>query len=206
MSQNVLTAFILLGGFRLDTPLRIWYDSTHTMKQDYVLSSFTLDPQAADFLTIACRPSGFWNWFLCKLRIQDSATLSANRRSLDFKSKSIKQFDNITVPMSRIMSASYGADKPYMYMVLAIVLLLVAVALPFFLPWWSAAIPLALALCCGVAYYTAQYFYLRLEHGDDKVFCIRFHPSIIERVSVDLEQVDKSCALIREAMLDSRVD
>ncbi len=176
------------------------------MQQDYVLSSFSLDPQAADFLTIGCRPGGFINWMLCKLHIQDKATLSVNRDCLDFRSKSIKQFDNISVPISRIMSASYGADKPYMYMVLAIVLLLVAIALPFFLPWWSAFIALAVALGFGVAYYTAQYFYLRLEHGDDKVFCIRFHPSIIERVSVDLEEVDRACALIRQAMLESHRD
>ena len=173
------------------------------MKQDYVLSSFTLDPQAADFLTIDCRPGGFWNWVLCKLHIQDRATLSVNRESLDFRSKSIKQFDNVTVPMSRIMSASYGADKPYVYMVIGILLLLVSIALPFFLPWWAACISLVIALGFFIAYYTAQYFYLRMEHGDDKVFCIRLHHSIIERVSVNLAQVEQACALIRQAMLDS---
>ncbi len=176
------------------------------MKQDFVLSSFELAPRAENFLTIRCRPSGLLNWLLCKLRIQDSATLSINSQCLDFRSKSIKQFDNVSVPISRIMSVSYGADKPYMNMVLAVLLLLAAIALPFLLVWWSAFIPLVAALGFGIAYYTGQYFYLRMEHGDDKVFCIHFHPSIIERVSVDLEQVEQACALIRQAMLDSNKD
>ncbi len=173
------------------------------MNQDYVLSSFTLAPGTPNFLTITCRPSGFFNWMLCKLRIQDSATLSINRDSLDFRSKSIKQFDNICVPMSRVMSVSYGADKPYMYAVLAVLFLLAAaalavVALP--LPWLP-LIPLVLAPLMWLCYYTKQYFYLQMEHGDDKVFCIRLHPSIIEGVRVDLAQVEAACALIREAML-----
>ncbi len=176
------------------------------MNQNYIISSFTLDPQAENFLTIDCRPGGFINYVLCKLHIQDSATLSINRACLDFKSKSIKQFDNTSVPISRIMSVSYGADKPYANMVYAVLLLLVAVALPFFLPWWSFAFPLVLALFFAISYYTGQYFYLRMEHGDDKVFCIHFRPSIIERVSVDLAEVEQACALIRQAMLDSHSD
>ncbi len=174
------------------------------MTQNYILSSFALDPQAEDFLTITCRPGGFINWILCKLHIQDSATLTINRDCLDFKSKSIKQFDNVSVPISRVMSVSYGADKPYANMLIAIALLLLAIAMPFFLVWWSCAFPLLLALYFGISYYTGQYFYLRLEHGDDKVFCIHFRPSIIERVSVELEQVEQACALIRQAIIDSQ--
>ncbi len=174
------------------------------MTPKYILSSFTLEPEANPFLDVSCRPGGFINWILCKLRFQDSARLTINRQCLDFKSKSIKQFDNISVPISRVMSVSYGADKPYWHLVACIALLLLAVALPFFLPWWSLFFPLFIALCFALSYYTGQSFYLKLEHGDDKVFCIHFRPSIIERVSVNMEQVDQACELIRQAMLDSQ--
>ncbi len=173
------------------------------MTQHLTLTSFSVDPVGTPFLHITCRPCGLFSWLLAKLKLVNNSTLSISRECLDFQSTSYKSFGSLTVPMEDVTSVSYGAKKPYAYTVASVFCIVLALGLASVAP---IAVPflLLLAAYTGLCCYTRQYFYILLERGNDDMFCICLHPSLIERVSVELNEVAAACALIRKAMLLSK--
>ncbi len=167
-----------------------------------ILSSFCLAPSDDTFLRLTCRPLGLLSWPLSKLRLQDTGTLTINRRCLDYRSSSYKSFSSCAIPLSNITSVSCGSGKPYSYLIFAAFFVLLAILLFNGEHHMVAAgICLMLSGLCALRYFTQQHFFIRIEHGDDNVFCITLHPGLVEGIAVRPQQVEAACAIIRASML-----
>jgi hypothetical protein len=175
-----------------------------------VLKEFRLNENEDEFLKIAGRASGIFNWILSKFGIDPVTSINCNKEAIKFESAAIRYGKNtLNIPLVAVTGVASGINKPFGLLVLGIIFILTGIILASVLPGGGKAGAFLGGLIVGVI---CLYFYSLKKNmlfsiytgGDKPIATICVKKSIIEGKSIDELQYEAAAHALNKAVLEIR--
>lgn len=157
-------------------------------------------------IEIVGRPSGVVTWFLTLMRLNADTKLTVTDVCVSIKSASLSGEINNFIPLPHVSSTHCGFFKPIAYLIVA-----AAVALFGIIGGMtqrddgatSIIVALVVSLCFLIAYFLSKKLTIEIVTDGGLALKLRFKPSVIEGVPVDIEYTKEALALLNEKVLQS---
>ncbi|KAF0139916.1 MAG: hypothetical protein FD122_2817, partial [Stygiobacter sp.] len=184
----LFVVLVLFGGLfaRKGTGLRI-------SGPELVLRRFHIDEAAEDLnVEIVGRASGLTAWLLTVMDLDAETKLLVHKTKISFKSASLSGELHQVVPMASISSTHCGYSKPIALLFLGVILFIAGILLS------QAVIGLVFGGIVIVLYFISKKTSIVLETSGGMQLSLSFKRSIIENVSIDIEEALKVIRIIND--------
>ena len=184
-----------------------------TRQKTLVLKAFELNatPAANDapVVRIVGRSPGFISFLMSKFGLDDITELVISRSQVSCKSASLSGETTGFIPISKIASVNSSAVKPIWTIIAAIIVFISGMGIGFYMmsgkpgnPGGIVLIMTALlSLVLVAAYYLTKSIELSVVSDGSTHLTVRFRPSIIEGVKVDIQRSISAANVIRDLVL-----
>jgi hypothetical protein len=158
---------------------------------------------------IVGRSPGFISFLMSKFGLDDITELVVSRSQVSCKSASLSGETIGFIPISKIASVNSSAVKPIWTIITAFLVLIVGMGLGFYLITKGPGNPgsivlittLLLTLVLVAAYYLTKSIELSVISDGATHLTVRFRPSVIEGVKVDIQRSIAAANVIRDLVL-----
>lgn len=184
----------------------------HVTGPTLVLRRFKIDesPSAIVLVDIVGRTSGIIAFLLTVIGLSTETILKVTDKEVTFKGSSLFGETHQVVPLAGVASTHCGYSKPIGYLIIGVIFLLYPIlsylglgpniqSLSGILPFWVFG---AIFL---LVYFLYKKIFISLETNGGMVLNISFKRSVIENVSVDMEQALKVIQIINQKVIESQV-
>lgn len=145
-----------------------------------VLKEFSINNQGPEYVHIVARKGGLIAWLLTMLGIDATTTFRVFADRIEFEEGSLSGKLSTTMPLRSISIATCGYTKPFLYIVLAIVMVMLAI------PTFGITLIFAGLFIFGYFYHKALVISAVSHSGWSAAIC--FKRSVIEGVKIEYEQ------------------
>lgn len=198
---------VLLGGGIAGRFLARQGEKSRASGATLVLRTFAVNRQSPDgvFVNIKGRASGISGWLLTLIGFQPVSNLQLAADQMHFKSVSLSGEEHQVVPLSKISSTHCGYAKPFGYLISGAVLIVMSLLLS----QNSVALLLLMWVIGGILlarYWQQKTLVISLETNGGTWLGLSFKRSVMENVSVDIQQALKAVNVINERVANARRD
>jgi hypothetical protein len=170
-----------------------------------VLKEFHLNENEDEFLKIAGRASGIFNWIFSKCGIDPVTSLNCNKKAIKFEESAIRYGKkSLNIPLVAITGVSSGINKPFGLFVLGVVFILGGIIGAIFLPKAGVFfIWLIIGVIFLVLYSLKKTMFFSIYNGGDKpIATICMKKSIIEGQKIDELKTEAAANALNKAVLE----
>ena len=153
-----------------------------------VLRELEINENGPVYVHIAGRKAGIFSWLCNKIGIDTTTTFEVFEDRIEYSGGSLSGNFTELIPLTRISNLGTGYLKPFLYMVLVILCILLAI--PTF------GITLILAAVFGFMYWTRKSLMLYFIPHSSSVTSMAFKRSIIEGVALDAETAERIVKIV----------
>ena len=174
-----------------------------------VLRRFNIDEGASAkvLVDIAGRAEGITAWLLTIVGIDAETSLKVTGKEVSFKSSSLFGQTHQVVPLPSVSSTHCGYSKPIGYLVIGVIFLIGGILTG--LNQYNGGLIIIIGVILGatflLAYYLSKKIVISLETSGGIVMGLSFKRSVIENVSIDMEQALKVIGIVNHEMIKSQV-
>ncbi len=190
----LFVVLVLFGGLfaRKGTGLRI-------SGPELVLRRFHIDEAAEDLnVEIVGRASGLTAWLLTVMGLDAETKLLVHKTKISFKSVSLSGELHQVVPMASISSTRCGYSKPIALLFLGVILFIAGILLS------QVVIGLIVGGIVIVLYFISKKTSIVLETSGGMQLGLSFKRSVIENVSIDIEEALKVIRIINDNIVEQQ--
>jgi hypothetical protein len=188
-----------------------------------VLRRFRIDeaPSANLLADIVGRASGISAWLLTALGFDAETSLKVTDKEITFRSASLFGQTYQVVPLTSVSSTHCGYSKPIGYLIVGAIFMIYGILSGMRIITASLAqegggtfiliglaiilIGLAIGGIFMIAYYLSKKIVISLETSGGMVLGLSFKRSLIENVSVDIEQSLKAIQIVNQKVIESQL-
>ena len=153
-----------------------------------VLRELKIDEAGPHYVHVEGRKGGVWTWIATKLGLDATTVFDVYEDRIEYSGGSLSGAFTETIPLTRISNLGTGYLKPFLYAILAVVFLLLAIP--------TLGISLILAALFGFWYWTRKSLVLYfIPHSGSTTF-MAFKRSLIEGVSLDAETAERIVKIV----------
>jgi hypothetical protein len=176
-----------------------------------VLKEFHLNENEDEFLKIAGRVSGIFNWILSKCGIDPVTSLNCNKKAIKFEEAAIRHGKkSLNIPLVAITGVSSGINKPFGLLVLGVVFILGGIIGAIILPRYAGGakagvffIGSIIGVIFLVLYSLKKTMFFSIYNGGDKpIATICMKKSIIEGQNIDELKTEAAANALNKAVLE----
>jgi hypothetical protein len=174
-----------------------------------VLRRFNIDeaPSANVLADIVGRASGVTAWLLTVMGFDAETSLNVTDKQVTFRSSSLFGQTYQVVPLPSVSSTHCGYSKPIGFLIMGAIFLIGGILTG--LGQRGGFKIILIGLVIGgiflVAYYLSKKIVISLETSGGMVLGLSFKRSVIENVSVDIEQALNAIRIINQKIIESQV-
>jgi len=173
-----------------------------------VLRRFKIDeaPSANVLVDIVGRASGITAWLLTVMGFDAETNLKITGEEVSFRSSSLFGQTHQVVPLTSVSSTHCGYSKPLGYLIIGAIFLIGGILSG--VGQRGGGIILIGLIIGGIfllAYYLSKKIVISLETSGGMVLGLSFKRSVIENVSVDIEQALKVIGIVNQRVIKSQV-
>jgi len=170
------------------------------------LKHINVNNDSATFFKVEVQEGGFLNWLSSRLGFAPITSLQANKDVIEFETFSIREGKvNKYVPINAVTAIATGWEKPFIYLVLALIFFLGSVMglLTQNFEWYMIAIGLIITVILLLIYKSKTIVFFRVYNGGDKPITGITFPknTIVEGVD---DKINEAASLLNKAVLASR--
>ncbi|MDD4241716.1 MAG: hypothetical protein PHG54_09815 [Smithellaceae bacterium] len=173
-----------------------------------VLRTFKIDetPSANVLVDIAGRASGITAWLLTVMGFDAVTSLKVTDKEVTFRSSSLFGQTYQVIPLPSVSSTHCGYSKPIGYLIVGAIFLIGGIFSGLAQQGGSAFIIIGLVIggIFLIAYYLSKKILISLETNGGLVLGLSFKRSVIENISVDIEQALKAIGIVNQKVIDSQ--
>ena len=167
---------------------------------ELVIQNFKIDESAVDVnVEITGRASGITAWILTMMGLDEVTKLLVHKTKIVFTSASLSGELHQVIPMASISSAHCGYSKPIFLLFFGVILLIAGLIASLAS---NATVLLIVGLILGglfvLLYFLSKKISIVLETSGGMQLSLSFKRSVIENVSIDLEQALKVIRIIND--------
>ena len=166
-----------------------------------VVKEAKINEKGPVYVKIKGRKSGFIAWLLNLIRVDATTTLEIYENRVEFTEGSLYGRLITLIPLSALCTVSTGYVKPFTYLILAAICLILTVASVPLGMAAAAVLPLILAIIFGVLYFLKKTISISITPNSGQGASIRFKRSVIEGVNIDEKEAYKIIAIINALFL-----
>ena len=174
-----------------------------------VLRSFTIDeaPSSNVLIDIVGRASGITAWLLTVIGLDAETTLKVTNKEVSFKSSSVAGQTNQVVPLPSVSSIHCGYSKSIGFLIIGAIIVLFSLVSGLGARDGGPVILVGLIIggALLVAYYLSKKIVISIETSGGMVLGLSFKRSVIENVSVDMEQALQAIMILNRAVIGSQI-
>jgi len=174
-----------------------------------VLRRFKIDeaPSANVLVDIVGRASGITAWLLTVMGFGAETSLKVTDKEVTFRSSSLFGQTYQVVPLPSISSTHCGYSKPIGYLIMGAIFLIggILAGLGQIGDDKIILIGLVIGSIFLIAYSLSKKIVISLETSGGMVLGLSFKRSVIENVSVDIEQALKAIRIVNQKVIESQV-
>jgi hypothetical protein len=164
-----------------------------------VLKKFSLNqnPDDGNFVSIIGRKSGLLSWLLTLIGLDPQVEFIVATKDLRFYNKSLFGEKNIVMTLKNVSHINCEYSRPFWYLVFAILSLIMfligdsGIALGF----------LVIAIILLLVFYFNKSITIMVETFGGAIYKVKFKPSLIENVNVNLDKARKVVELINSQII-----
>lgn len=177
-----------------------------------VLRRFKIDetPSANVLVDIVGRASGITAWLLTVMGFDAETSLKVTGKEVSFISSSLFGQTHQVVPLPSVSSTHCGYSKPIGYLIIGVIFLIGGIlsGIVSILDQRGGGGNILIGLVIGgiflIAYYLSKKIVISLETSGGMVLGLSFKRSVIENVSVDIEQALKTMGIVNQRIIESQ--
>jgi hypothetical protein len=168
-----------------------------------VLKKISLNPVPDDgnLVTIIGRQSGLLSWLLTLIRIDPEIGFIATAKDLRFYHKSLFNEKNIVMTLRNVSHINCGYSRPFWYLVFAVLSLLAFVVDIMNADDIAGVFYLIVAIVLLLMFYFNKSITIMVETNGGATYKVKFKPSFIENVDVNLEKTKQVVELINSQII-----
>ena len=177
-----------------------------------VLRRFKIDesPSANVLADIVGRASGVTAWLLTVIGLSAETSLKVTDKEVIFKGSSLFGETHQVVPLARIASTHCAYSKPIGYFIIGVIFLLSPILSYFGLgpniERLTGILPLlVISAIFLIAYFLSKKIVISLETCGGMMLGLSFKRSVIENVSIDIEEALKTIQIVNKKVIESLV-
>lgn len=174
-----------------------------------VLRRFEIDeaPSADVLVDIVGRASGITAWLLTVMGFDAETSLRVTGEEVSCRSASLFGQTYQVVPLPSVSSTHCGYSKPIGYLIIGGIFLIGGILSGVSRGGSGGIILTGLVIggICLAAYYLSKKIVISLETRGGMVLGLAFKRSVIENVSVDIEQALKVIGIVNQKVIESQV-
>jgi hypothetical protein len=182
----------------------------HLSGPTLVLRRFKIDETStADVLIdIVGRASGILAWLLTVMGFDAETSLKVTDKEVSFRSSSLLGQTHQVVPLPSVSSTHCGYSKPIGYLITGVLFLVGGILSGLGQRRGGAVMLIGLVIggILLVAYYLSRKIVISIETSGGMVLGLSFKRSVIENVSVDIEQALKAIGILNQKVIGSQVN
>jgi hypothetical protein len=165
-----------------------------------VLRRFKIDEsESANVLVeIVGRVSGFTAWLLTVMGIDAETSLIVSRKEITIKRASLSGQAYSVVPLPSVASTHCGYSKPIGFLVFGVLVLIGGLVAREFL------VGIVLGAIFFIVYWLSKKIVITIETSGGMTLGLAFKRSVIENVSVDIQEALKAISIINENVVKSQ--
>jgi hypothetical protein len=181
----------------------------HIAGPTLVLRKFKIDdaPSAEVVVDIVGRVSGIIAWLLTIIGFDAEYNLKVTDKEITFKSSSLYGQIHRIVPLPSVASTHCGYSKPIGYLIMGAIFLVGSVlsGLEIRSGGGLIVIGLVIGVIFLIAYYLSKKIAISLETSGGMQFGLSFKRSVMETVSVDMDQALRAIRIINQKIIESQM-
>ncbi len=171
-----------------------------------VLRKFKINEPPAEnvLIEIAGRAEGIIGWLLTTLGLDAETALKVTDTEISIKSSSLQEQLHRVVPLESVSSTHCGYSKPIIFMIIGAVVIMGGILGGIAGSGSTFLVGLLLGLSFIIAYWLQKKIILILETSGGMVLGLAFSRSVIENVSIDMEQALSAINVINKYVVKSQ--
>lgn len=181
----------------------------HMFGPTLVLRRFKVNdtPSTDVAVDIAGRAPGVVAWLLTIMGFDAETTLKTTNKEVSFKSSSLFGQTNHVVPLQMVSSTHCGYSMPVQYLIIGALFLIGGIysSIGYNTNGWETTLLLLIGIVFLVAYWLSKKLVIYIETSGGMVLGLSFKRSIVENVSVDLEQALKAIGIVNQKVLEAQI-
>ncbi|MCF7918742.1 MAG: hypothetical protein K9N06_02380 [Candidatus Cloacimonetes bacterium] len=163
-----------------------------------VMTKYDLDEslEGETIIHLVGRRAGFFSWIMHKLNISNRYELILKQDELNFEERSMFGEEIISIPLDSISETRTGHTKPLLLIFLAIIFFISGLLLA----GSYTVILFVLGVIFVIVYFFGKALSISVRTRGGSVIGIKFKPSFIEGISVDINRAIRTTEIIREVV------
>jgi hypothetical protein len=174
-----------------------------------VLRRFKIDETSTAnvLVDIVGRASGITAWLLTVMGFDAETSLKVTDKEVSFRSSSLFGQTHQVVPLPSVSSTHCGYSKPIGYLIVGAIFLIGGILSGLGESGGGTVILSGLVIggILLIAYYLSKKIVISIETSGGMVLGLSFKQSVIENVSVDMEQALKAIRIVNQKVIGSQV-
>lgn len=171
-----------------------------------VLRKFKIDetPSADAPVDIVGRAQGIIAWLLTVMGFDAETSLKTTSKEISFKNSSLFGQTNQVVPLPMVSSTHCGYTMSMRYLIVGVLFVVGGIysSMGYNSNGWEVFGLLLIGAAFLVAYWLSKKIVISVETSGGMVLGLSFKRSVIENVSIDLEQALKAIQIVNQKVID----